>query len=178
MDLISLKNIQSLNMDLISLKDIQSTLLSCDISTINTFSLNNIDTLCRCIRIIDGDTFEGIISLPGFGLQKIIIRLADIDTPELHSKDDHESQIAIKSKNRLSSLILDKIVYIKIKNNCLYGRYLCDVYNLIDDTKHDFNINNISISDILINEHLATPYTNPHVARTPFHKLKKWYGVT
>jgi endonuclease YncB( thermonuclease family) len=144
--------------------DLHERLLSYDPAKISAFSLAGIETLCRCVRVVDGDTFECIIELPGFGPKKLNIRLANINAPEIHSKDPIEIEYGNKAKNALNDMIYNKIIKINILGDGMYGRYLAEIF-----------IDEISVNQKLLDLRLVYPYTNPHVAKTPFSQLKSWY---
>jgi micrococcal nuclease len=92
------------------------------------------------IRVYDGDTITVDIDL-GFGLQlqKQVIRLANIDTPEIRGDERPDG---IVSKDIVSDLILHKDVIIKTDKDTTgkYGRWLAEVY----------------IDDLNVNEYLIT----------------------
>lgn len=80
------------------------------------------------------------------------VRLHGIDTPELKplksmlNRDKH-IQEAIKARDYLSSLILNKIIYVEFMDNDKYGRPLAKIYQ-----------NNICINDDMITKGYAKPY--------------------
>lgn len=148
--------------------DIIDTLKTCSPKNISPFSLENLETYCRLVDVYDGDTITCII--PIFNtLYRFQIRLNGIDTPEIKTKIENVKQDAICSKRRVIELTTGGKcqVYLKeelqtyLEDNCTilwirccqfdkYGRVLCDVYSNKDDK--------YSISEILIQEHLAVPY--------------------
>jgi micrococcal nuclease len=103
-------------------------------------------------RIIDGDTVEVTLDL-GFSIyNRLRIRLADIDTPEIRTKDLEEKKRGHEAAQRLRDLM-----YEAFDNDTLtmtsekldkYGRYLGTFYT---------NKPN-SINQILVLEDLAKPY--------------------
>ena len=130
------------------------------------FSLNGINTLCRVIDILDGDTIKIIIPLFD-NFYKFSVRLNGIDTCELKSNNEENKKLGIKAKVRLTELIcnenilLDKnelkkllnnnvfLIYVKCYNFDKYGRLLCDISK---------NNKSKYFSDILIEEKLAYKY--------------------
>lgn len=139
---------------------------------IDKFSLTGLENYCKCIRVIDGDTIDVIMEIPGFGARKLRIRLLGINTPEMKSKDLLELEYAKKSKQRLTELLCLQynICYIKLHGDAMYNRYLGEVF-----MDKQSSINNESINNILLEEHLAFPYTNPHKKAIKFSKLHYWY---
>lgn len=86
---------------------------------------------CKLIRIIDGDTLECNIDL-GFNIsKKSILRLQDVDAPELKTKDLVEKAQALESTEALRHLILDEnpngVFYINSKKVDSFGRCLATV---------------------------------------------------
>ncbi len=86
---------------------------------------------CKLIRIIDGDTLECNVDL-GFNiLRKSILRLQDIDAPELKTKDLVEKAHAMESTEALKNMILDEnpegVFYIHSKKIDSFGRCLATV---------------------------------------------------
>jgi endonuclease YncB( thermonuclease family) len=101
-------------------------------------------------RWIDGDTFWAKILEPITGdTIREPIRLAYIDTPELHG-DDHDA--AVEATDYLISLIDDELLIIKLdKNNFrgVFGRLIGEIYRASDT----LNIN----KEMLASGH-AEPY--------------------
>lgn len=88
----------------------------------------------RCVRVVDGDTYEISISL---GMNVSVtekVRLAGVDTSEIYGvkKGSDEYNKGIISKNFVSDLILDKEILIRTVKDKKgkYGRYI--VYVEID----------------------------------------------
>ena len=97
--------------------------------------------------VYDGDTFTGNIHL--FDKLWIIgekFRMYGINTPELTGTTKAEG---LKSKNRLSKLILNETVQVKIPSKVRekYGRVLAEVYH-----------EDIKVNDLLLKENLALQY--------------------
>ena len=148
----------------------------------NKFSINALfnDELveARVVDIYDGDTITCILPINN-KYYNFKIRLAEIDTCEIKSKNDDNKLLALKAKKRLCELIipdinfndknnkelnkeLDKIlndkcyiIKIKLGEFDLYGRILGWLYN--KDTSINPPIEQ-SFNHILINENLAYKY--------------------
>ena len=91
---------------------------------------------CNLIRIIDGDTLECNIDL-GFNiLKKSILRLQDIDAPELKTKDLLEKAHAVESTEALKHIILNENISDEMKLFHMqqlsekYVKYICCLINL------------------------------------------------
>lgn len=91
-------------------------------------------------KVYDGDTVTVDIDL-GFGIQlnKQVVRLSNIDTPEIRGDERTDGII---SKNIVSDLILGKSIIIKTDKDTTgkYGRWLVEIY----------------IDDLNVNEYLIT----------------------
>ena len=107
---------------------------------------------CKIIRVIDGDTVVADILL-GFDivLMNQKLRIVNVDTPEIHTRDKVEKHYGHLSKtfveNLLTSDSLQQIVC-KDSNKGKFGRIICD-----------FKIGNDMLSQLLIDSHMGVPYT-------------------
>ena len=91
--------------------------------------LPNIKKAC-VIKVYDGDTFTIACKLNEIkddSYFRFSVRLKNIDTPEIKSKDEKEKKAAINAKNELSNKILNKWVELKNISYDKYGRILADV---------------------------------------------------
>ena len=96
---------------------------------INKFSLNGYTTFAKCVHVYDGDTIHVVFRMPNSNeCYKWIIRMIGIDTPEMKSKNTNEKQLAIKARDFLRSLILDKIIMVECLDFDKYGRLLGNLY--------------------------------------------------
>jgi hypothetical protein len=59
---------------------------------------------------------------------KWVIRMMGIDTPEMKTKNTYEKQLAIKARDFLRELILDKFIIIECLDFDKYGRLLANIY--------------------------------------------------
>lgn len=105
-------------------------------------------TTGRVIKVYDGDT----ITIAGRvkynpNIYKFSVRLNGLDCPEMKTKDKNEKEIALKAKEFVSSLVLNKIITLKNVDLDKYGRLLAHVY-----------INNTCVNTELINKNLAVKY--------------------
>ena len=129
-------------------------------------SINGLKTYGRLIDVYDGDTVKVI--LPTFGsYYKFSIRLNDIDTCEIRSKDKILQNNGIEARDRLFELVTNikvitkndikktlesdvYLVWVDCCNKDKYGRVLANIYKDNDTTK--------SFSEILLEEKLAYKY--------------------
>ena len=132
-------------------------------SNTQPFSLQNLECYCRVVKIYDGDTITVII--PVFNdFYRFSVRLKNIDTCEMKSKNQSNKTIANNARKRLFELVTMQtfddsdnflsdnvnLVYIKCEEFDKYGRLLADIYKNKDDIK--------SFSEILKEEKLAYSY--------------------
>jgi endonuclease YncB( thermonuclease family) len=101
-------------------------------------TLNGTETIAKCTKCYDADTIHLVIPYNN-GYYRWTCRLEEIDSAEIKSKDKAEQEHAIKSRDYLQGLILDKIINVRCGKFDKYGRLL--VY--------------ISIDGLEINEHLV-----------------------
>jgi endonuclease YncB( thermonuclease family) len=132
-------------------------------------SINGLKSYGRLVDIYDGDTVK--IVLPVFdSYYKFTIRLNEIDTCEIKSKDKDLQGNAIKARDRLFELLTNNkvntlngkndikksldaevyLVWVECDSKDKYGRVLANIYKDKGSTK--------SVSDILIEEKLAYRY--------------------
>lgn len=91
------------------------------------FGLKGKTKWAKVVKVYDGDTIHVVFYL-GFKLYRWKCRLLGIDTPEIKTKSKIEHSAAIKAKEKLSDLILNKIITIECNNFDKYGRLLITVY--------------------------------------------------
>ena len=100
-------------------------LLPCLVFSQGVSSFSNV----KVIKVYDGDTFK--VNLPcniDVLCKKISIRVKDIDTPELKTKDKCEKKQAIKAKGFTADFLKQgQVDLLKCKRD-KYFRLLCDVY--------------------------------------------------
>jgi endonuclease YncB( thermonuclease family) len=102
------------------------------------------------VRTIDGDTFD---------LAGVRIRVADIDTPEVHGRCPEESRLASEATRRMAALLGQgpfDLVPIAGRDEDVYGRKL----RIVSRGGH-------SLGEMLVAEGLAHPWVG--------HKLP-WCG--
>jgi len=105
------------------------------------------------------------------------IRLADVNTPERYETGYYEAT------EFLENLIYDKPVFLYFGNYDKYGRLVCLVYAIYNDTYY------VNINEILVTYRYATiwdhsdngfdPYTWPRVIDKPsFNARLSWLGLS
>ena len=117
------------------------------------FNINNQIFLAKCVKCYDGDTIHIVIRYNNV-LQRFVCRLAEIDTPEIKSKDINEKNHAYKAKEFLINLIYNKLIYVKCGNFDKYGRLLIYIYL----EKKDILKFEKSVNELLVKEKLAYRY--------------------
>ncbi len=79
----------------------------------------------QLIRVIDGDTYEMRIDL-GYRVEgRFIIRLRDLNTPELNTPEGRAAKILAE---RIFAAQPDRIVVQSYKDRQSFARWICDVY--------------------------------------------------
>ena len=112
----------------------------------------------KVIKVYDGDTITVASKLPYemSTIYRFSIRLRGIDAPEMKCKTNFEKILAIKSRDALSNMIMNKTVYVKNIGNEKYGRVLADVY-----------LDNIHINKWMIDNKYAVHYDGGTKNRPP-----------
>lgn len=92
------------------------------------------------LRVIDGDTVVARIDL-GFHVHIIEhLRLANIDTPEIRTRDLAEKEKGLEAKARLEELLSLGPVKIETeKDTGKYGRFIATIY--VKDEDRVINVN-------------------------------------
>ena len=100
--------------------------------------------------VIDGDTFGARVMLDDGVRITVRVRIANVDTPELHGVCDYEINMANMARNRLAELLpVGAIIELKnIHDDKYLGR--------IDALVYDADGNNIG--QMLIDEKFGRPY--------------------
>jgi endonuclease YncB( thermonuclease family) len=105
------------------------------------FTLNEQVFECKVVKVYDGDTIH--VLFPYFNkMYKWNCRLTGIDTPELRTTNLLEKDFGYKVRDILSEKILNKVVKIKCGEFDKYGRLLCEVYEIENETEFKNSINN------------------------------------
>jgi len=89
--------------------------------------------LAKIVKIVDGDTVNVVIDLPGFGFRQFKVRLYGINTPELRPPKSDPNREEIKARAReakeaLASQVDEKIVTLDCYGWGKYGRLLADIH--------------------------------------------------
>ena len=85
-------------------KNTKLNLSDYNINNTNDFSLNELFIETRIVSIYDGDTCTCIIPIDK-KIYKFNVRLAEIDTCEIRSKNENNKQLALEARKRLCNLI-------------------------------------------------------------------------
>jgi len=116
---------------------------------VDFFNFNGYKTWAKCVKVYDGDTGTFVFYY-NKKPYKFRTRLMGIDTAEMKSLNERETEYAEKAKNRLIELISDKLVYLECLQYDKYGRILVYIYSKKRDKK--------SFNQILLDEGLAYAY--------------------
>lgn len=100
--------------------------------------------------VLDGDTFAARVIVENNIRISARVRLADVDTPEIHGQCDDEIKMALRARDRIADLLPGgSVVDLKnITDDKYLGRIDADVY--LSDGR--------SLSKILLDENLGRPY--------------------
>ena len=130
----SSKRINDIDNEFLSLDTLKS--LNLNVSYLENISYD--DTILfippikygKVVKVYDGDTITIATTLPfdNSPIYRFSVRLAGIDSPEIKAKTSIEKMLAMKSKESLEQIILDKVVQLKNISFEKYGRILADVY--------------------------------------------------
>ncbi len=102
--------------------------------TVKAFSFDGYECYGRVVRVHDPDTITVLFHYHDT-ICKTNLRLNGIDAPELHSKIQKEADLCKAGQKFLSSMILDKIIKIKMESFEKFGRTLANIYTY--DTEED-----------------------------------------
>ena len=126
---------------------------NCDAKT-PKWSFQGLSVNAKCVKVYDGDTATFVfIPHSGGKPRSFSCRLVGYNSAELKSKDPNEKAIAIASRDYLTSLILNKIVELKLGSFDKYGRILVDVYLPITSSCTVMSLTN-DILPIHVNAHM------------------------
>ena len=89
--------------------------------------------LAKIVKVVDGDTVNVVIDLPGFGFCQFKVRLYGINTPELRppKSDPNREEIKARAKEATAALlgrVGGKIVTLDCYGWGKYGRLLANIY--------------------------------------------------
>lgn len=111
-------------------------------------------------KVYDGDTITVVAKLPSSycgchdpkkcksnRFYKFKVRVAGIDTPELHAKSAEEQSLATLARDTLSKKILHKVVDLGVTGYDKYGRLLAQIHLKGED-----------IAKYMLDSKLALPY--------------------
>jgi endonuclease YncB( thermonuclease family) len=147
----------------------ESYLVNSTYDNTKDFSLENLIQNVRIVDIYDGDTCTCIMNLYN-NKYKFHIRLAEIDTCEIKSKNIENKNLAIKARNRLFELVTNINLYENISRKdmrdqlnkkCYLIKLKCgkfDKYGRLLGHLYSINNSDLSYNQILIKEKLAYYY--------------------
>ena len=133
-----------------------------DFNNTPTFTLDNIRTKVKVLKVYDGDTMWISIYLYST-LLKFKVRMLGYDSPEIHPKRDLPNredhiQSAIAAKEYLESLVLDKIVDADFYKFDKYGRPLCNIFIPDPSSKTILCKNPMCVNTLMIRQGHGVPY--------------------
>lgn len=97
-------------------------------------------------RVVDGDTFYALIDLGLNEYSYQSIRLKDVNTPELNSRDPAERAKGVAARQFVAAILTPGkgVVLQTDKDKSTFGRYVADVFYLSDDEV------SVSLADVVI----------------------------
>lgn len=118
-----------------------------DPKNIKRFSFLGVEKYARIYKVYDGDTVSLLFRWKKQTIN-VSCRIDGIDTPELRTKNEKEKELAIKARDFLKDLILEKTLLVTFLKNGKYGRPLIEIHLP----------NGQSIKDIMIRKKYAKFY--------------------
>ena len=92
------------------------------------FSLAGLETKAKIVKVYDGDTIWAVFEYAG-KISRFNCRMNGYNSAEMRTDDPAEKESAVKSKEALAELVLDKIVDLHLGDFDKYGRPLVQVYS-------------------------------------------------
>lgn len=87
-----------------------------------------------CKEVYDGDTYTMLVDLGFHTCVTVRVRLKDVDTPEIRTKDPVEKQEGYDSRDRVRELILGQpCVIVTGKDSTSFNRWVAEVYYFGED---------------------------------------------
>lgn len=125
--------------------ELESVNRFCSIS--EAYTLEGRSTLGKVTKVLDGDSLR--VAIPTGGQAWTFpVRIENIDCPEVRTRHQAEKVLGLMTKKHVESLVLDKIVALKLGEFDKFGRLLAKVY-----TKEGVNV-----AEDLIERGLAVEY--------------------
>lgn len=115
------------------------------------FSFNTMVKKTKVVSVYDGDTVTLAINMID-DYYKFKCRLMFIDTAERRNSNEQEKIAALKARDWLSNLVLNKILYVRCYKWDKYGRLLGVLYENKDDAFENKKENSINYK-IVENNH-------------------------
>lgn len=112
------------------------------------YSLAGRSVLGKVIRVVDGDSLKVAIPLDG-KTRTFPVRIANIDCPEIRTRNAEDKALGFQAKARVEELTLDKLVSVDLGEFDKFGRLLGKIYTADD----------VNVGDDLISMGLAVDYT-------------------
>jgi endonuclease YncB( thermonuclease family) len=114
---------------------------SLKVNDVGNFSFNGIKKIAKVVDVYDGDSITVIFKFNG-KYQKFKIRMDGYDTPELRSHNVLEKEYAVRAREALQKMVLDKLIKLECGKNDKYGRILGKVCTLDGICVNDYMVQN------------------------------------
>ena len=137
-------------------------LKSNDFRDVQKFTFNGLLTKARVTQVYDGDTITIVFYYRDHPV-KDSFRMSGYDAPELHPKKDHllrEKTIHAGEITRqyISDLVLDKVVWVKFDREEKYGRLMGRLYLTQDRQARQLTGTEVCVNDLMIGRGYGLPY--------------------
>ncbi len=132
-----------------------ATLETCTPKNTKRWSFDGLVTLCKIVKVYDGDTLTVAFDTLGRGPHLHQVRLLGVDTPELASEYPAEVAAAKAARDWLRGIADQKIATLTVSSTDKYGRLLSTV-----------SVDGLDLSRALLDAGYARPYDGG--ARPPF----------
>lgn len=90
------------------------------------FSLEGKTFQAKVVKVYDGDTIQAVFEIFDT-YYRWSCRISHVDTPELRTKDEEEKKRGYETRDKLSELLLGKIVTLNCGKFDKYGRLLVEI---------------------------------------------------
>jgi endonuclease YncB( thermonuclease family) len=121
------------------------------------FSLKGVRCAARIFKVYDGDTVRMAIEIPWAEEPRQVVmfrvRLDEIDTAEIRTKNESEKRMAIAARDRLREMVDQKVCCVECGPLDVFGRVIAKIYT----------VDGVNVAHQLVSEGLAVPYSERHL---------------
>ena len=128
------------------IKEENSRLKQATFADTPTYSLKGLRTLCKPLKIYDGDTLW-LAFMVDHKLCKVRVRMNGYDSAEMHSSQPEQVRMANEAKEKLTELLGNELVEVEFYEDDKYGRPLVKIF-----------VNDCCVNDQMIKSGYGKPY--------------------